>query len=146
MENKKSKNKLLILVGVFVLLIIIVKVFSPVHNQETVSINSDQVEEKQAPKTENNHSAIIMSGAYQPYTATGFPKLFDQVGEDGLKAIYEHDKKAAKLVSELNECDMVETAAYSESMSIYPTKIVSFVDCKNGNRYYVSNDEISKRS
>jgi hypothetical protein len=146
MEKKKSKNKLLLFVGVVALLIIFVKTFSPVHNQEAVSVNANQIEEKQASEPVNNHSAIIMAGAYSNYTATAFPKLYDEVGEDGFKIIYEHDKKAAKMVSELNECDMVETSAYSPSMSIYPTKIVSFVDCKNGNRYYVSNDEISKRN
>ncbi|MHA3082126.1 hypothetical protein ACX1NX_02865 [Acinetobacter sp. ANC 5383] len=84
----------------------------------------------------------IAKDACQKYTKVGFPKLYAKIGDEGLKKIYDHDVNAAKLVSKQDKCDQVIFVAYSEAQSKYPDEIVSFVDCANGQRFYVKNGEI----
>ncbi len=82
--------------------------------------------------------------AIEKYTAHGYPRLFDEVGAEGLAVIQKHDEDAAKIVSEIKECDEVVCVGYSSTFSEYPDTITSFVDCKNGNRIYVVNRKIQK--
>ena len=73
------------------------------------------------------------------YTESGYPKLFKKIGLEGFNIIKSHDLKAAKLVRKLKECDSIIHVAYSELKSEYPEIITSFVRCKNGNTFYVTN-------
>lgn len=82
--------------------------------------------------------------AIEKYTASGYPKLFDEVGAEGLTAIQKHDEDAAKIISELKECDEIIYVGYSSTLSKYPDTIASFVDCKNGNRFHVVNRQLRK--
>ena len=86
----------------------------------------------------------INEHAIGKYTALGYPKLFEEVGAEGLAVIQKHDEDAAKIVSEIKECDEVVYVGYSSTFSKYPDTIASFVDCKNGNRFYVVNRKIQK--
>ena len=73
------------------------------------------------------------------YTESGYTKLIKKIGLEGFKIIKRHDLKAAKLVRKLKECDSIIHVAYSELKSEYPEIITSFVRCKNGNTFYVTN-------
>lgn len=86
----------------------------------------------------------INKHAVTEYTKDLYPKLHKKVGDDGLKAIQEHDHDAAIIVAKLSECDEVMYVGYSESKSNLPEQIASFVDCKNGKRFYVINRKIEK--
>lgn len=86
----------------------------------------------------------IDSNAIGSYTKEAYPKLFEQVGINGLQKIQDHDELAAKLVAELNDCDQVIYVGFSNLKSDYPEKIASFVDCKNGKRFIVLNGIIQK--
>ena len=77
------------------------------------------------------------------YAESGYPKLFKEIGLEGFKIIKSHDLKAAKLVRKLKECDSIIHVAYSELKSEYPEIITSFVRCKNGNTFYVTNGIIA---
>ena len=88
--------------------------------------------------------ATINKNALGDYTPTAYPKLFEKVGSEGLADIQKHDEDAAKIVSKLKECDEVVYAGYSETKSNYPESIASFVDCKNGKRFYVINRQLEK--
>jgi len=46
--------------------------------------------------------------AIEIYTPELYPKLFKQVGVQGLAEIQKHDQDSAELVSKLSECDLVE--------------------------------------
>lgn len=73
-SKRNNKNTLLILAGVFVFMLIFVKIFSPVHNEETVSTDSSKIEEKpepidqRKPEIENveHKEAIHVSSSSQP--------------------------------------------------------------------------------
>lgn len=73
----------------------------------------------------------INKWALTKYSAEQYPKLFSQVGESGLLQIQEHDEIAAKVVSELSDCDEVIYVGYSKDKSSPPETITSFVDCNN---------------
>lgn len=88
--------------------------------------------------------AVINKNAIGDYTPTVYPKLFVKVGEKGLLDIQKHDEDAANIVAALRECDAVTYVGYSETKSNYPDVIASFVDCKNGKRFYVINRQIEK--
>ena len=61
----------------------------------------------------------IAKGAVAKATKKGWTELFEKVGFDGFDLIYAHDKLAAQLVSELDECDQVVYVGYSDSHSNY---------------------------
>ena len=82
--------------------------------------------------------------AVTEYTENAYPKLHKKVGDVGLKAIQEHDRDSADIVAKLNECDEIIYVGYSEVKSNLPETIASFVDCKNGKRFYVINRQIEK--
>lgn len=84
----------------------------------------------------------IHENALENYTKEAYPKLHKIVGDGGLKAITEHDKFAAELVAQLEECDQILYVGYSNNLSKHPEKIASFVDCKNGKRFLVVNKEL----
>lgn len=88
--------------------------------------------------------AVINKNAIGDYTPTAYPKLFVKVGHNGLLDIQKHDEDAANIVAILKECDEVTYVGYSETKSNYPNVIASFVDCKNGKRFYVINRQLEK--
>jgi len=90
------------------------------------------------------HNPKIDSNAIENYTSESYPQLFKQVCTQGLIGIQKHDRDSAELVSKLPECDLVEYVGHSNTKSNYPDQIASFVDCKNGKRFYVVNRIIQK--
>lgn len=86
----------------------------------------------------------IAENAFSVYTKEAYPKMHAQYGDDGLRAFTAHDANAGFMVAGLPECDRVEYVGYSEQRSNYPTNLVSFVDCANNNRFYVSNGQVSE--
>jgi len=90
------------------------------------------------------HNPKIDSNAIENYTSESYPQLFKQVCTQGLIGIQKHDRDSAELVSKLPECDLVEYVGHSKTKSNYPDQIASFVDCKNGKRFYVVNRIIQK--
>lgn len=86
----------------------------------------------------------IAEHAFTTYTKEAYPKMYAKYGDAGLKAFTDHDANAGFMVAGLPECDKVEYVGYSEQRSRYPTTLVSFVDCTNNNRFYVSNGQVSE--
>ena len=86
----------------------------------------------------------INKNALGEYTEGAYPKLHKEVGDAGLKAIQEHDRNAADIIAKLSECDEVIYVGYSVGKSNFPDTIASFVDCKNGKRFYVINRQVEK--
>ena len=83
--------------------------------------------------------SIEKSSPFCVDTKSRYPKLFKKIGLEGFTVIKKHDLDAAKLVRKLKECDQIIHVSFSELKSEYPEKITSFVRCKNGNTFYVTN-------
>lgn len=87
--------------------------------------------------------ALITVNAISDYTPAAYPMLFARYGDKGLKDIQKHDKDAASIIANLGRADVVYVG-FSEGKSNYPDAIASFVDCENGERFYVINRKIQK--
>lgn len=80
--------------------------------------------------------------AYDPYTPKGYPKTFRAWGKAGVAKINKYRKMAAEQVSKHQRCNRVELAELSDNRSNPPSRIVIFVDCANGERFYLTADQI----
>ncbi|UOO87496.1 hypothetical protein [Neisseria arctica] len=88
-------------------------------------------------------SGIVKDNAIGSYPESAFPKLYAKWGADGVKRIIANDKAAAAYAARSGKCDVVEFVAFSER-SLYPHRIVSFVDCRNGTRIYYDSSMVNK--
>jgi len=79
---------------------------------------------------------------YSPYTKKGYAKTFKKWGSKGVAKINSYRKAAALKVAEIPSCDNVEYADLSDNRSSPPDNIVVFVDCTNGQRFYLTSAEL----
>jgi hypothetical protein len=88
----------------------------------------------------------IADGASLEYTKDQFPKLFEKWGSKWVKKISEVEKAAIhKIANTENSCDEIISGFISENKSIPKQKIVIFVDCANGERFYVEDSEVDTK-
>lgn len=139
--NKKVKFYLIAFVIAF---IGITYLTNQEEGKNSSAITPEKPTQESKPKKISAADKIDLH-AYSEYTKESFPVLYDQVGVNGFEDIYKHDVASAYKIAALDECDRVTYSAYSKEMSSYPSRITSFVDCSNGNRYYVSGENIQKR-
>lgn len=139
----KRSHKLAI---AFVILLIILIKFGLGGNQDHMESNQSLTEDKTQVTNQKTISPAdkIDLHAYSEYTKESFPKLYEIVGDDGFKKLFQHDMESAYKVAERSDCDRVVYSAYSDK-SNYPSKIISFVRCQNGNVFDVSNENVEKR-
>jgi len=98
---------------------------------------------EQARQSRAVASPKILPLALSTYTRTGYPKTFATWGDAGVARIMEHERRAALLVAQSPKCDVVALVGLS-SRSRAPDNIVSYIDCKNGQRFVVSADELAR--
>lgn len=98
---------------------------------------------EQARQSRAIASPKIMPLALSTYTRAGYPKTFATWGDAGVARIMEHERRAALLVAQNPKCDVVELVGLS-SRSRAPDNIVSYIDCKNGQRFVVSAEELAR--
>lgn len=81
--------------------------------------------------------------AYNDYTQNQFPKLYQEWGNKWVEKIAEVEKAAVyKIANEHNACDSIEEAGISTSESTPKKEIVIFVNCTNGEQFYVSQNDL----
>jgi hypothetical protein len=87
--------------------------------------------------------APIDPGVYVPYKREqGFEKTFAKWGEEGVLRVQKLREGAAETVANNPQCDAVELAELSDSRSFPPDHPVVFVDCRNSQRFYLSEDDV----
>lgn len=84
----------------------------------------------------------IAKDAYVDINQKSYPKTYKKWGKKGIDKINSLGPKAAELVAKSRSCDRVEMVELSDAKSIPHKKIVFFVDCKNKERFYVSDADI----
>lgn len=82
---------------------------------------------------------------FSKYTRQQYPRTFAEWGESGVGQIELLERQAAVHVSKAKACSEVEYVGLSEARSLPPVKPVVFVDCTNGNRFYIGAKELSTR-
>lgn len=86
--------------------------------------------------------AQILGGAITPYTEAAYGKMFETWGEAGVAKINDLRIAAAKHVAKNPQCDVVENTDLSDNRSNPPDSPVIFVDCANGERFYISESDL----
>ncbi|KKW75752.1 hypothetical protein AAV97_18375 [Acinetobacter sp. Ag2] len=87
----------------------------------------------------------ISEYAYNNYTEDQFPKMYKKWGVEWMSKFSDLEHKAAnKIANENNTCDSIEVVALSENRSTPKKEAVFFVDCLNGERFYVSQNDLDK--
>lgn len=142
------KAKVLAWVALALIVFVVLKgVFSgePAHTTAQKSTPMDVAEGVTASQSMPELSsgpAPIRSGALDSYTKATHPKIYAKWGAEGAKKIEAHQKLAADLIATSDRCDAVSIVGLSEQRSSPPSNIVVFVDCENGQRFYIGPNDL----
>lgn len=97
---------------------------------------------KAEQERQENYAKRITPSALMSYTKDQYPKLFRKYGKR-IPEIEKLRRTAAEQVIDSDKCDYVDLAEVSQDSS--PVNNVRFfIDCKNGNRFYRTEQEIKK--
>lgn len=104
----------------------------------------------QEPKTGQSETqnakpaaAPIDPGVYEPYKREqGWEKTFARWGDEGVARIQRLREAAAETVASNPKCDSVELSEISDSRSTPPDTPTVYVDCANGERFYLSESDV----
>ena len=88
-------------------------------------------------------SSKIAKGADSPMTRKGYPKTYKTWGKAYFNRINEMLPKVALKVAESDKCDIVSYVGLSDNRSTPRKEAVFFADCKNGERFYISEKELN---
>lgn len=103
---------------------------------QSPTANGGQSEARTSP-------ASIHPGVYEPYTReSGFSKTIDKWGSAGVARIQQLREAAATTVASNPKCDAVEISDLSDNRSTPPDTPVVFVDCRNGERFYLGEGDV----
>lgn len=85
----------------------------------------------------------IAEGAVMPITQKSWPKTCAAWGDAGIARINSLMQPAAEIVASSPGCDRLEILSLSESRSSPPDSIVFYADCANGQRFYITEEDIA---
>lgn len=94
-----------------------------------------------APPVEVDYSDVAI-----PYTEKGYPKLYATWGEKWVDDINTMMPLVVKRVAANPKCDAPSVADLSDNRSIVKQEAVFFVDCVNGERFYISQNELNEET
>lgn len=137
-QNSKLRTKLFNLLLWVIILGIPIMLFANIGS-ETNSNN------KIGDKSNISSVKPISEYAYNDYTKDQFPKLYAEWGSKWIKKITNVEKAVVqKVANSENTCDSIEEAGISTTRSIPKKEIVIYVNCANGERFYVSEKELKE--
>lgn len=97
-----------------------------------------KIQEKSSPKTTKiDYDKVIM-----PYTKEWTPKLYASWGKDWINQINQMMPKAVDKIAQNPRCDEPDMIELSDNKSIVKKEAVFFVDCKNKERFYISQNDL----
>ncbi|AXN95898.1 hypothetical protein [Pasteurella multocida] len=121
-----------------------------------VSLSKNTKEEKEVVNNTENKQKIeqskddfkskIIENAYFAMTKKDNPKTYKAWGSEWIKKINDLGPLAGELVAKSRSCDKVVDIALSDTKSKPKKKIVFYVDCKNKERFYISEDDIKSQN
>lgn len=97
--------------------------------------------EQPAPVVEKDYSDVAI-----PYTEKGYPKLYATWGKKWVDDINTMLPLVVKKVAANPQCDAPSIADLSDNRSTVKQEAVFFVDCVNGERFYISQKELSENN
>ncbi|HCH8073695.1 TPA: zinc ribbon domain-containing protein [Acinetobacter baumannii] len=137
-QNSKVRTKLFNLLLWVIILGIPIMIFANIGS-ETNSNNKIGV------KSNISSAKPISEYAYNDYTKDQFPKLYAEWGSKWVQRIAKVEKAAVhKIANSENTCDSIDSAGISTTRSIPKKEIVIYVNCMNGEHFYVSEKQIKE--
>ncbi|HFF6822690.1 TPA: hypothetical protein ACGEAE_004042, partial [Acinetobacter baumannii] len=137
-QNSKVRTKLFNLLLWVIILGIPIMIFANIGS-ETNSNNKIGV------KSNISSAKPISEYAYNDYTKDQFPKLYAEWGTKWVQRIAKVEKAAVhKIANSENTCDSIDSAGISTTRSIPKKEIVIYVNCMNGEHFYVSEKQIKE--
>ena len=112
------------------------KVVTPVTTPEPTTA-SVATQAKAQPNPIKDYGGIVV-----PYSQKNMPKLYANWGGEWVKKINAMMPKVVAKVANNPKCDTPEIVELSDNRSRVKKEAVFFVDCKNGERFYVSQNEL----
>ena len=117
-------------------------------NQEVandISIKHTEVSQSKNIDEENLPKPVAKDYSHVAYeiTENGFPKTYARWGKKWIDDINSMMPLAVQRVAENPTCDAPEAADLSDNRSSPQVEAVFYVDCSNGERFYVSQNELS---
>ena len=110
------------------------------ETKEIVSLQSKSPEVKEEKKIDL--ASKIQKGADSPMTQESYPKTYKTWGKAYFNRLNEMMPKVALKAAESDKCDMVTWVGLSDSRSTPKKEAVFFADCKNGERFYISENDL----
>ncbi|QXA08189.1 zinc ribbon domain-containing protein [Acinetobacter pittii] len=137
-QNSKIRTKLFNLLLWVIILGIPIMLFANIGS-ETNSNN------KIGDKSNISSAKPISEYAYNDYTKDQFPKLYAEWGSKWVHKIAKVEKAAVqKIANSENTCDSIDSAGISTTRSVPKKEIVIYVNCMNGEHFYISEKQIKE--
>lgn len=136
----KAKRRIwpAILAGLFVLMVLS-GIVEKANKAASTNAAADMPATDAAQDPRAGLYAKVDKGVFDPYTKDQYPKLFQKYGTR-MKEIQAAREDAAFAAAASSKCDRVELAEVSSKGT--KTDAVFFVDCKNGERFYISESDL----
>lgn len=140
--KKVLKWLLIIFIGIPTVLGIIIGIFQAKNQSKDNSIADVPKEVKKQEVNQSDIKRKIEDGAFIPMTKKTYPKAYKVWGQDGFDRINKLGPLVAERVAMSKQCDKVIDVSLSDTKSKPKSYIVFFVDCKNKERFFVSESDI----
>lgn len=115
------------------------KVADASSNKDTEVSQALKIDDKSQPEIiAEDYSQIVI-----PYTEKSYPKLYAEWGDDWIEEINAMLPEVVAKVATESKCDIPEIVDISEMRSTPKKEAVFFVDCRNQERFYISQNELS---
>jgi hypothetical protein len=103
-------------------------------------------QKRQTPQIVVNPKDKIEAGAVYDIDRKNSPKLYQAWGKAGIDKLNRLQPLVALKAAESPNCDRVEYVSISDNRSVPRKRAVFFADCRNGQRFYISEDELQTQS
>lgn len=112
-------------------------------NAITTESKTEPKEQTETAKAEPNKD---YSNLVVPITKDGYPKTYNAWGEKWIGDINNTMPVAINHIAKSDKCDEPVDIGLSDNRSKPKTEAVFYVDCKNGERFYVSQTELNNNA
>lgn len=110
---------------------------------ETISSSAPSIEVLETETSQSQPVEIDYSHVAYEITEKGYPGTYAKWGKEWIDDINRMMPLAVQRVASNPKCDAPETADLSDNRSSPKQEAVFYVDCRNGERFYISQNELN---
>lgn len=124
----------------WLLIILVVAAFISVCSEEIGGDKTDDTTESTAEQPKDYSSLVV------PITKDGFPKTYNSWGEQWIGDINKAMPVAVNHIAKNDKCDEPVDVGLSAERSKPQHEAVFYVDCKNGERFYINQTQLNNNA